>query len=180
MRQVCVIKILPAQNYPALRENYLLCSFSQVLCSFFQVLPTSALRRLSSGGGLPKKHRSSLAFAAGLLRCNANIIHFSPKSKSSDFALTFRETPAQGVANTGRREVGGTSCGASARWRSVHPVRLLLFGRDVPRSSVAAIQMCRREVGRVAAVGVGSRRAGSDWGGSGREQERSGWNLSGR
>ena len=151
-----------------------------MLCSFSQVLPTSALRRLSSGDVLPKKHRSSPAFAAGLLRCNANIIHFSPKSKSSDFALTFRETPAQGVAETGRRDAGGARCGASARWRGVRPVRLLLSGRDVPRSSVAAIQMCRREVVRVEAVGAGSHRAGSDWGGSGRERERSGWKLSGR
>ena len=60
-----------------------------MLCNFSQVLSTKGLPRLPNGRGLPKKHRSGLAFAARLLRCNAKIIHFRAKSKWPFAALTF-------------------------------------------------------------------------------------------
>ena len=67
-----------------------------MLCNFSQVLSTKGLLRLPNGRELPKKHRSSLAFAARLLRCNAKIIHFWAKSKWPFTALTFRDLPQRG------------------------------------------------------------------------------------
>ena len=60
-----------------------------MLGNFSQVLSAKGLLRLPNDREPPEKHRSSLASAARLLRCNAKIIHFRAKSKWPFAALTF-------------------------------------------------------------------------------------------